>query len=60
MTQTSTVKPIYPGAFPPLSAEKDSAPAYPKAPLNLTLGFDLEAYQIPIEELMPSKRFPMA
>lgn len=58
MTRTSTVKPIYPGAFPPPSAEEDSAPAYPKAPLNLTLGFDLETYQIPIEELMPSKKVP--
>ena len=58
MTQTNTVKPIYPGAFPPPSAEEDSAQAYPKAPLNLTLGFDLETYQIPIEELMPSKKVP--
>lgn len=60
MTQTSNVKPIYPGAFPPPSAEEDSAQAYPKAPLNLTLGFDLETYQIPIDELMPSKRSPTA
>jgi ParB-like chromosome segregation protein Spo0J len=58
MTQTSTVKPIYPGAFPLPGAEEDSAQAYPKAPLNLTLGFDLETYQIPIEELMPSKKVP--
>jgi len=58
MTQTSTVKPIYPGAFLPPSAEEDSAQAYPKAPLNLTLGFDLETYQIPIDELMPSKKVP--
>lgn len=58
MTQTSTVKPIYPGAFPPPGADEDSTQAYPKAPLNLTLGFDLETYQIPIEELMPSKKVP--
>lgn len=56
MTQTSTVKPIYPGAFPPPSAVDDNAQAYPIAPLNLTLGFNLETYQIPIEELMPSKK----
>lgn len=58
MTQTSTVKPIYPGAFPQPTAQEDSAQAYPTAPLNLTLGFDLETYQIPIEELLPSKKVP--
>ena len=58
MTQTSTVKPIFPGAFPPPSALDDDAKAYQIAPLNLTLGFDLETYQIPIEELMPSKKVP--
>lgn len=58
MTQTSTVKPIYPGAFPPPSAEEDRDYGYPTAPLNLTLGFDLETFQIPIEELMPSKKVP--
>jgi len=26
--------------------------------LNLTLGFDLETFQIPLEELMPSKKVP--
>ena len=56
MTDTNAVKPIYPGAFPPPDAETDGAPEYPTAPLNLTLGFDLETYQIPIDELMPSKK----
>lgn len=57
MTEMTTVKPIFPGAFPPPN-EADDAPPYPTAPLNLTLGFDLETYQIPIEELMPSKKVP--
>lgn len=35
----------------------DHAP-YPTAPLNLTLGFDLETFQIPLEELMPSRKVP--
>ena len=48
MTQTSTVKPIYPGAFPPPSAVDDRDYGYPTAPLNLTLGLDLETFQIPI------------
>ena len=56
MTDTNAVKPIYPGAFPPPDAETDGAPDYPTAPLNLTLGFDLETYQIPIDELMPSNK----
>ena len=58
MTQTGTVKPIYPGVFPPPSAEEDGVQGYPTAPLNLTLGFDLETVQIPLEELMPSKKAP--
>ena len=57
MNQYSTVKPLYPGAFPP-PAPEDNDTAYPKAPLNLTLGFDLETYQIPLDELMPSKKVP--
>lgn len=44
MTDQSTVKSIYPGAF--LLPEDDAR--YPKAPLNLTLGFDLETFQIPL------------
>jgi ParB-like chromosome segregation protein Spo0J len=55
MTQSSTVKPLYPGIFPALS-EDDAEPPYPKFPLNLTLGFDLETWQIPLDELLPSKK----
>ena len=58
MTEMNAVKPIYPGAFPQPSAEEDGVQGYPKAPLNLTLGFELETYQIPIKELMPSKMAP--
>jgi len=58
MTLQNTVKPIYPGAYPPPSADDEVNSAYPKAPLNLVLGFDLETYQIPLEELMPSKKVP--
>ncbi|MCR9267843.1 MAG: ParB/RepB/Spo0J family partition protein, partial [Alphaproteobacteria bacterium] len=57
MNQYGTVKPLYPGAFPPPAPEEGDAP-YPKAPLSLTLGFDLETWQIPLEELMPSKKVP--
>ena len=58
MTASSSVKPIYPGAYPPPSADEDDDPGYPRVPLNLTLGFDLETWQIPIDELMPSKKVP--
>lgn len=57
MNQYSTVKPLYPGTFPPPTPDEDDA-HYPKAPLNLTLGFDLETWQIPLEELLPSKKVP--
>ena len=49
------MKPLYPGAFPQHDADEDDAP-YPKAPLNLILGFDLETFQLRLEELMPSKK----
>ena len=57
MNDLSTVKPLYPGAFPQPDTD-DSDASYPTAPLNLTLGFDLETFQIPLEELMPSKKVP--
>ncbi len=57
MNNLSTVKPLYPGAFPQPDTDESDAP-YPKAPLNLTLGFDLETFQILLEELMPSKKVP--
>jgi hypothetical protein len=57
MNYLSTVKPLYPGAFPQPDTDESDAP-YPTAPLNLTLGFDLETFQIPLEELMPSKKVP--
>ena len=57
MNDLSTVKPLYPGAFPQHDADESDG-IYPKAPLNLILGFDLETFQIPLEELMPSKKVP--
>jgi len=57
MNDPSAVKLLHPGAFPPPGADDCDTP-YPKAPLNLTLGFDLETFQIPLEEIMPSKKVP--
>lgn len=58
MTTIAPVQPLYPGAYPPPAAEDDGDPGYPKAPLNLTLGFELETWQIPLDQLMPSKKVP--
>jgi len=58
MTETNTVKPIYPGAYPPPTQDEDSDLGFPTAPLNLTLGFDLETHQIPLDQLLPSKKVP--
>lgn len=57
MTLFNSVKALYPGALP-ASERAEHEAAYAKAPLNLMLGFDLETYQIPLEELMPSKKVP--
>lgn len=59
MNDLSTVKPLYREAFLQHDTDDSNAP-YPKIPLNLTLGFDFETFQIPLEELMPSKRSPTA
>ncbi len=57
MTHSSTVKPLYPGIFPVVTEEDAGAP-YPRSPLNLTLGFELETWQIPLDELLPSRKVP--
>jgi len=57
MNHISTVKPIFPEAFPAQAEDEAGAP-YRKSPLNLTLGFELETWQIPLDELMPSKKVP--
>jgi hypothetical protein len=56
----TTVKLLCPGASPQLDTDDsdDSDAPYPKAPLNLTVGFDLETFQIPLEVLVPSKKVP--
>lgn len=56
MTGLNNVRPLYPGGFSP--AEADTGGTYPTAPLNLILGFDLETFQIPLDDLLPSKRVP--
>ena len=54
MTGIDNVKSLYPGGFDPSRIEDEDG--YPTAPLNLVLGFDLETYQIPLDQLLPSKK----
>ena len=56
MNEPMSIQEIFPGAATELPEE--DAFGFPKAPLNLTLGFNLETHQIPIEHLMPSKKVP--
>lgn len=56
MQEPTAVQEIFPGAATSLPEEDEFG--FPKAPLNLTLGFDLETHQIPIENLLPSKKVP--
>ena len=56
MNEPMSIQEIFPGAATELPQEDELG--FPKAPLNLTLGFNLETHQIPIEHLMPSKKVP--
>ena len=51
----SNITPMYPGIY----REPDTqGPDLPTAPLNTLLGFNLETYQIPLDQLLPSKKVP--
>jgi hypothetical protein len=46
---------IYPGIYQPIShTDGEGGPDLPKQPLNTLLGFDLETYQVPLDQLLPS------
>ena len=52
---------LYPGVYNPdgqADSDGDTASKLPTKPLNTLLGFDLETYQIPIDQLLPSKKVP--
>ena len=61
MSQTqqkkSEIAEMYPGIYRP-ERDGDDGPNLPTQPLNTLLGFDLETYQIPIDDLMPCKKVP--
>lgn len=56
MSKKAKVNEIYPGVRAVAAGVTDAVDKYKKAPLNPLLGFELETYQIPIEDLQPSKR----
>lgn len=55
MNPTSNITPMYPGIY---REPETKAPDLPTAPLNTLLGFNLETYQIPLDQLLPSKKVP--
>ncbi len=61
MNPSSNVQPkiaeMYPGIYQPANqAEGEGGPDLPTQPLNTLLGFDLETYQVPLDQLLPSKK----
>jgi ParB-like chromosome segregation protein Spo0J len=50
---------MYPGIYQSGQGEDGhDGPNLPTAPLNTLLGFELETYQVPLDQLLPSKKVP--
>ena len=59
MNPAMNITPMYSGICAELNENSlDSGPNLPTAPLNTLLGFDLETYQVPLDQLLPSKKVP--
>ena len=58
MNHANEIKPMYPGVYPPPQEDSADELGLPKAPLNTLLGFDMDTYQVPLEQLLPSKKVP--
>lgn len=52
--QPSNLTEMYPGVYNTLRS--DEGASLPTGPLNTLLGFEMETYQIPLEQLLPSKQ----
>ena len=59
-TPRSNLTEMYPGVYRTgsSSTSDDDGPNLPTGPLNTLLGFELETYQIPLDQLLPSKKVP--
>jgi hypothetical protein len=50
---------MYPGIYQPGQCDDaHKCPNLPTAPLNTLLGCELETYQVPLDQLLPSKKVP--
>jgi len=51
---------MYPGIYQSgrVDDHHHDGPNLPTAPLNTLLGFELETYQVPLDQLLPSKKVP--
>ena len=59
MNHARNITPMYAGVCAELNENPpESGPNLPTAPLNTLLGFDLETYQVPLDQLLPSKKVP--
>ncbi len=56
----SNLTEMYPGISRPGggTSDGDNGPNLPTGPLNTLLDFELETYQIPLDQLLPSKKVP--
>jgi len=55
----SNLTEMYPGIYQSGHGdEHHDGPNLPTAPLNTLLGFELETYQVPLDQLLPSKKVP--
>jgi len=55
----SNLTEMYPGIYRSGQEQvHDDGPSLPTGPLNTLLGFELETYQIPLDQLLPSKKVP--
>ena len=59
MNPAMNITPMYSGVCAELNENSlDLGPDLPTAPLNTLLGFDLETYQVPLDQLLPCKKVP--
>jgi ParB-like chromosome segregation protein Spo0J len=58
MSQTKQTEQSVAEMYPGIHNRQEEAPDLPTKPLNTLLGFDLETYQVPIDDLMPCKKVP--
>lgn len=56
--QRSNLAEMYPGVYRAGDADAHDDTHLPTGPLNTLLGFELETYQIPLDQLLPSKKVP--